>query len=54
MKNFKTMKYYLQNDYGFRKEISKESYYSLRRRKNAHETICYQNGHRSSRILKFY
>lgn len=48
------MKYYIKNDYGFRKEVSKERFYSLRRRKNSHESICYQNGVRSSRTISFY
>ena len=48
------MKYYIKNTYGFRREISKEEYYSKRRRKDAHESICYQNGYRSSRTLSFY
>jgi len=47
------MKYYIQNQYGFRHAVSKDEYYSKRRRKNAHEVICYQNGYRSSRTLRF-
>lgn len=48
------MKYYIQNQYGFRLEISKQEFYSKRRRKNAHESICTTNGYISSRTLKFY
>lgn len=48
------MKYYISNSYGFRTEVTSQEFFSKRRRKDAHESICYQNGCRSSRTLKFY
>lgn len=46
------MKYYIKNSYGFLKEISKDKYYSLRRRKNIHEGIGTQNGIITMRYIK--
>lgn len=49
------MKYYIY--YGrFPSEVSKEEFYSKRRRKDAHESVCCNNpnGKVSSRWLKFY
>lgn len=49
------MKYFaIFHAYDFRTEITRERYYSLRRRKGAREIIGYTNGVCTSRTLKFY
>lgn len=46
------MKYYIKNSFGFLTEISKEKFYSLRRRKSVREIVSYNNDVRVARILK--
>ena len=47
------MRYYTDK-IDFRHEVTKEKFYSLKRRKNAHETICLSGDRVVCRILKFY
>lgn len=46
--------YYTPKGCRFPQEITKGKFYSLRKRKDAHESICITNGKISSRRLKFY
>jgi hypothetical protein len=46
------MKYYQEDIYGRKHEISKSKYYSLARRKDAHITIHTNNGLKVARSVK--
>ena len=47
-----TMKYYQENIYGHKTEISKSKFYSLARRKDAHITIHTNNGIKVAKSVK--
>lgn len=49
----KRIKYYYETVNGFKREISREKFYSMARRKNARKSFCTNNGYISSRCLKF-
>lgn len=46
------MKYYQEDIYGHKKEISKSKFYSLARRENAHITIHTNNGEKVAKSVK--
>lgn len=48
------MLHYYDSKMNWSHEISREKFYSMRRRKNAHVTACYNCGQLTGYILKFY
>ena len=46
------MKYYQENIYGHKTEISQSKFYSLSRRKDAHITIHTNNGQKVAKSVK--
>ena len=46
------MKYYEEDAYGRKQEISKSKYYSIARRENAHVTIHTNNGRKVARSVR--
>ena len=46
------MKYYQENIYGHKTEISQSKFYSLARRKDAHITIHTNNGQKVAKSVK--
>lgn len=47
------MKYFIKNNYGHTVEISKDKFYSLKRRKNAKIDVWYNNGIKVAKSISF-